>query len=60
MNETRHARVFCFWGWCIWEMELHLPLHQSQKKKACYLLNSKLSFTSLVGRDRLELSTKGL
>ena len=43
----------------------HVPvatwwLHDPESKKACYLLNSKLSLCSLVGRHGLEPWTKGL
>ena len=35
-------------------------LHDSEKEKLRYQFGSRVSLYSLVGRDRLELSTKGL
>jgi hypothetical protein len=35
-------------------------MHEPEKQKACYAKHSRLFNVHMVGRDRLELSTKGL
>ena len=48
-----------YWG-CIWASCLQIAYSQHENKKPANLLNSRLSFTSLVGRVGLEPTTKGL
>ena len=42
---ARHERRKANLDRCIWKIRLHPPLHRTDKKKPCYVLDSRVSIT---------------